>query len=127
MHHLFRSLLLLFSLIITGTYQVSAQWYDPDKVNKQARDIYEQAYNKAVEGEYDASIKLLESALLAEPRFVEVYLSRAGIFADMKDYRSSVRDFRKAFELDSVFSSTYLLPLSISLAGTANSTRRWKR
>lgn len=118
MHHSFRSLLLLFSLIITGTYQVSAQWYDPDKVNKQARDIYEQAYNKAVEGEYDASIKLLESALLAEPRFVEVYLSRAGIFADMKDYRSSVRDFRKAFELDSVFSSTYLLPFSISLAGT---------
>ncbi|MFN8245394.1 MAG: hypothetical protein U0T56_03300 [Ferruginibacter sp.] len=40
MHHSFRSLLLLFILIIAGTSQVSAQWYDPDKVNKQARDIY---------------------------------------------------------------------------------------
>lgn len=113
----FFKLLVAATLILWPTLS-RAQWYDPEKVNRKAREIYEQAYNKAVEGDYNASLQLLESALQAEPRFVEAYLSRAGIHADMKDYRGSVTDFRKAFGLDSVFSSTYLLPYSISLAGT---------
>jgi hypothetical protein len=51
---------------------------------------------------------------------VDVYLSRAGIFANLKNYNSSVADFEKGLELDSVYAKTYLLPYSISLAGTGN-------
>lgn len=111
----------LFSLLISITCFINssfAQWYDPEKVNKKARDVYEKAYGFAVEGKFDESMVQLEAALKIDPKFVEVYLSRAGIYADMKNYKASITDFEKGFSLDPVFSATYLLPYSISLAGT---------
>jgi len=94
-----------------------AQWYNPEKVNKKAKAIYEQAYDQATQGDYDKSLALLEFAIKYEPKYVEAFLSRAGIYADKKNYEASVRDFETALRLDSVFSFTYLLPYSISLAG----------
>lgn len=101
----------------------NAQWYDPANVNAKARVIYEEAYQKAVETDYSGSMKKLDEALQLEPRYVEVYLSRAGIYADMKNYTASVADFEQAFKLDSVFSNEYRLPFSISLAGTGQFER----
>ena len=75
------------------------------------------AYDLAVNGAYQKSLEKLGEALQIEPRYVEVYLSRAGIYADMKNYAASVADFEKAFSLDSIFSNSYLLPFSISMAG----------
>lgn len=118
MKNRFCIIIIQFLLLLSFAYSSHAQWYDPEKVNKKARDIYYRAYEKAVDGLYTESINLLDEALKADPRFVEVYLSRAGIHADMKNYAGSVLDFEKAFSLDSVFSATYLLPYSISLAGT---------
>ena len=110
----------LFLILNSLFLIVKGQWYDPEKVSKKARDIYSKAYDEAVEGKYTESINNLDEALKADPKFVEVYLSRAGIYADIKKYGLSVSDFEKGFLLDSVFSSTYLLPYSISLAGTGN-------
>jgi outer membrane protein OmpA-like peptidoglycan-associated protein/tetratricopeptide (TPR) repeat protein len=95
-----------------------AQSYDPDKVNNKAGDIYAQAYNEATAGNYAAAIKHITESIIIEPKFVDAFLSRAGIYANLKKYDSSVIDFEKAFLLDSVYSKTYLLPYSISLAGT---------
>ncbi|MBS1742167.1 MAG: PD40 domain-containing protein [Bacteroidetes bacterium] len=100
-----------------------AQWYDPDKVNKKARDIYGVAFDDAMAGNYEASLQKIEAALKIEPKFVEAYLSRAGVYAEMRNYKSSVADFEKGFALDAVFASTYLLPYSISLAGTGQFDR----
>jgi len=97
-----------------------AQWYKPEKVNKKAIKVYETAYDLAVEGNYEKSLNKLDEALAIEPKYVEAYLSRAGIYGDLKNYNASVTDFSKAFSLDSIFSSTYLLPYSISLAGIGN-------
>ena len=97
-----------------------AQWYKPEKVNKKAIKVYEAAYDLAVEGDYEKSLNKLDEALAIEPKYVEAYLSRAGIYGDIKNYTASVTDFSKAFSLDSIFSSTYLLPYSISLAGIGN-------
>ncbi len=108
------NLFFLFCFILLNS---NAQWYDPEKVNKKAKKVYEAAYDLAVQGEYEKSLGKLDEALAIEPKYVEVYLSRAGINADMKNYISSVSDFKKAFALDSIFSATYLLPFSISLAG----------
>ena len=107
----------LIAILFINISFSKAQWYDPEKVNKKAKIIYEAAYEFATQGDYAQSIKKLEEALKLEPKYVEVYLSRAGIYADMKNYQGSVADFKKAFSLDSIFSSTYLLPFSISLAG----------
>lgn len=95
----------------------SAQWYDPDKVNKKAGDIYGQAYEEATSGNYTAAIRHINESIVLEPKFVDAFLSRAGIYANLKKYDSSVIDFEKALQLDSAYSKTYLLPYSISLAG----------
>ena len=108
-------LFLLFNFIFL---LVSAQWYNPDKVNKKAGIIYGQAYEEATTGNYNAAIQHINASLLIEPKFVDAFLSRAGIYASLKKYDSSVIDFEIALQMDSVYSNTYLLPYSISLAGT---------
>lgn len=107
---------LLYILLLTS-YIGSAQWYDPDKVNQKAGELYGKAYEEATERKYAEAIKHLEEAIAIDPKFVDVFLSRAGIYADMKNYASSVADFETALKMDSVYSKTYLLPYSISLAG----------
>lgn len=110
---LFLSFLIFnFSFLIT-----KAQWYNPDKVNKKAGEVYAQAYEEAIAADYTAALKHLEEALALDPKFVDVYLSRAGIYAELKNYAASVADFEKGMQMDSVYSKTYLLPYSISLAG----------
>ncbi len=95
-----------------------AQWYNPENVNKKASLIYELAYQNAQEGKYLEAIANINKAITIDTNYVEAYLSRAGIFADQKKYDSSVIDFAKALQLDAVFSKNYLLPYSISLAGS---------
>ena len=109
-------LLILNSLFLICT----AQWYDPEKVNKKAGEVYGIAYEEAQEGKYNESIAHLSEALKLDAKFVDVYLSRAGIYANLKNYTASVSDFETALQMDSVYSKTYLLPYSISLAGTGN-------
>ena len=106
--------LLLFSLFFL---QSKSQWYDPEKVDHKANTIYSLAINKAQNEEYSTAIKMINEALKIEPKFVDAYLSLAGIDANLKNYSSSVSNFEKAFSLDSVYSNYYLLPYSISLAG----------
>ncbi len=110
-----------FSFLATGLFFISitvnAQWYDPQKVNKKAYSVYETAYQNAVDQNYTGAIANINKAITIDPKFVEAYLSLGGIYADLKQYDSSIIYFEKALELDSVYSKTYLLPYSISLAG----------
>ena len=107
-------LLILFSSFFL---QSQSQWYDPEKVDHKANTIYNLAINKARNGDYISSVKMINEALKIEPKFVDAYLSLAGIHAELKDYTSSVSNFEKAFSLDSVYAKDFLLPYSISLAG----------
>ena len=117
--YLFRFLLLF--IIHHLSFNIStAQWYDPDKVNKKAGEIYAAAYEEAVEGKYDAAIQHINEALVIDPQFVDAYLSRAGVYANLKNYTASVKDFEQGLQMDSVYSKTFLLPYSISLAGAGN-------
>jgi outer membrane protein OmpA-like peptidoglycan-associated protein/Tfp pilus assembly protein PilF len=110
----------IFVLCILMADSITAQWYNPEKVNKKAILFYETAYQEAIDGKYTASVAHLADALKADPKYLDVYLSRAGIYANMKNYQASVADFETAFAKDSVYANTYLLPYSISLAGTGN-------
>jgi outer membrane protein OmpA-like peptidoglycan-associated protein len=101
----------------------TAQWYNPDKVNSKAQQLNERAYGAAEEGQYTQAIKLLNDAIQTDKRFVDAYLSKAGIYANLRQYDSSVLDFENAFSLDSVYAATFLLPYSISLAGTGQFKR----
>ena len=106
--------------ILLTSYITSAQWYEPEKVNHNANTIYNLAINKAQNEDYATAIKMINEALKIEPKYVDAYLSLAGINANMKNYAESVSQFEKAFALDSVYTNNYLLPYSISLAGTGH-------
>jgi outer membrane protein OmpA-like peptidoglycan-associated protein len=108
--------ILFFFFVYTSFCQLQAQWYDPEKVNQKAGSIYGQAYEQASAGNYKMAINLINESLKYEPKFVDAYLSRAGIYANLKKYDSSVIDFETAFVLDSVYSITYYQPYGISLA-----------
>jgi outer membrane protein OmpA-like peptidoglycan-associated protein/tetratricopeptide (TPR) repeat protein len=111
------SYLLLLSFIGFG------QGYDPEKVNPMATEIYGQGITYARNGEYTTAIKVLNDALQIEPKYVDAYLSLGGIYAQIKNYQESVSNFEKAFQIDSVYSNLFLLPYSISLAGTGQFER----
>ncbi|MEO5501472.1 MAG: OmpA family protein [Ginsengibacter sp.] len=108
---------ILFLIIVFYVLPVKAQWYDADKVDHNAMTIYNLANNKARAGEYPIAIQMINEALKKEPRFVDAYLSLAGVYGDLKDYSLAVSNFAKAIELDSVYTKYYLLPYSIDLAG----------
>jgi outer membrane protein OmpA-like peptidoglycan-associated protein/tetratricopeptide (TPR) repeat protein len=111
------SRLWFFLIMCSFVTRVEAQWYEPEKVNKKIRNAYEEAYDLAMQGDFSSSIGKINRCIEMDPRFVEGYLSRAGIYATLKKYDSSIHDFTQAFELDLLFCNTYLLPYSISLAG----------
>lgn len=114
--------LLLLILFSTCFLQSRSQWYDPEKVDHKANIIYSLGINKAQNDDYATAIKMINEAIKIEPKFVDAYLSLAGIYANMKNYKASVNNFEKAFTLDSVYSGYYLLPYSISLAGSGRFT-----
>jgi outer membrane protein OmpA-like peptidoglycan-associated protein/tetratricopeptide (TPR) repeat protein len=103
-------------LLLTSNI-VHAQWYDPNKVNPKAVDIYMQSVDATEQGNYKDALIDMNKALKIDPKYIGVYLSRAGVYAQLKDYQSSVTDYEKAIQMDPVYCETYLLPYSISLAG----------
>lgn len=104
-------------LFILLSFLGKAQWYDPDKVNKKAVRIYNAALEMANDRKYSGAIQYMRDAISNDEKFVDAWLSMGGIFGEMKDYRNSVASYRKAFELDSVYTAAYQLPASINLAG----------
>lgn len=109
--------LIILYLVLLISYIANAQWYDPEKINHDAITIYNLANNKARNGDYETAIKMINEALKKEPKYVDAYLSLAGIYAEMKNYTEAITNFQKAFSLDSVYTKDYLLPYSIDLAG----------
>jgi outer membrane protein OmpA-like peptidoglycan-associated protein/tetratricopeptide (TPR) repeat protein len=107
----------MIGTLIATPALLQAQWYDPEKVSKKAGDIYGQAYEEAQDGKYEAAIQHINDALKIDARFVDAYLSRAGIYANLKNYAASVKDFETGIQMDTAYSKTFLLPYSISLAG----------
>ncbi|HEU4633232.1 MAG TPA: OmpA family protein [Flavisolibacter sp.] len=110
--------LLLFSAcyILFFTFSASAQ-YDPSKINKKAMEAYTKGIEKAEEGKYKDAIESLQEAINRDAKYVEAYLSLAGVYGQLKNYQLSTATYEKAFSLDSNYTSDFRLPYSINLAG----------
>ena len=104
-------------VLLLATLAAKSQGYNPAKVNKKAAALYASAIQKAEEGLYREAIGIIDQALQADPKFVDAYLSKAGLFGELKDYQASVENYEKAFALDAAYSSDYKLPYAINLAG----------
>jgi outer membrane protein OmpA-like peptidoglycan-associated protein/tetratricopeptide (TPR) repeat protein len=105
----------LISIVSLGT--LSAQGYDPEKVNPKAVAIYEQAFLKLQDGETKAAIPLLQKAIALVPNYVDAILSLGSVYGELKDYAAAVTEFEKAKSIDSAYFKYYNLPYSINLAG----------
>jgi outer membrane protein OmpA-like peptidoglycan-associated protein/tetratricopeptide (TPR) repeat protein len=114
----FYKLFLTSYFLLLSSYITNAQWYDPQKVNSKANTVYTEGINNARNEKYSLAIEQINEALKIDPKLVDAYLSLGGIYANIKNYDESVKQFEKALSLDSVYSKYYYLPYSISLAGT---------
>ncbi len=108
--------LTLFCAAILLSISASAQ-YDISKINKKAIEAYEKAIEKAGDGKYSEAIESLEEAIRRDAKYVDAYLSLAGLHGEMKNYSASTFNYEKAFSLDPQYSFGYKLPYSINLAG----------
>jgi outer membrane protein OmpA-like peptidoglycan-associated protein/tetratricopeptide (TPR) repeat protein len=106
-------LLLSFVLFSLCTH---AQYY-PEKIGKKAMTLYRQGLEKANDGNFKEGIQLLENAVKLDPKFMDAYLSIAGMYGELKNYPASIDNYLKAKAIDSDYFKDYNLPYSINLAG----------
>lgn len=113
--------LLLLSVLLLSQLRTFAQpgpgTYDPSKVNRKAVEMYEKASAAASNGSYKESLPYLYNAIKHDRLYLEAYLSIAGIYGELKQYDSAIRNYEIAKDIDSLFFQDYNLPYSIYLAG----------
>jgi outer membrane protein OmpA-like peptidoglycan-associated protein len=86
-------------------------------VNKKAMTIYNQAMEQAQDGQLNKAAELLQQALRLDDKYLDAYLSLAGVYGQLKNYTASVEYYEKAFAQDPDYTIEYKLPYSINLAG----------
>lgn len=101
------------SLLINAAFSQ----YDPDKVNKKAVELYNQALERAQDGNLASAAGMLLKCIEIDKKFADAYLSLAGVYGQLKSYKSSTEYYEKAFLIDSNYTIEYKLPYSINLAG----------
>ena len=104
-------------LLLLCAFHTHAQWYNPDNVEKKLGYKYGIALNEAKVRNYSEALRLLDGCIADDNRFVDAWLSKAGILSEQKKYIPSVDCYEQAIKLDSVYSANYFLPYSIALAG----------
>lgn len=110
---------LIFSaFILISVFPASAQQaYDPSRVNKKAVALYNQAIERAQDGNLTLATGLLQKAIETDPKFLDAYLSIAGVYSQLKLRKSSADYYEKAFAIDAAYTRDFKLPYSVQLAG----------
>lgn len=108
---------LLFVISVVLAIQANSQQYNPDKVNPKVAVIYSRGLAQAQDGNIPEGIALLHQAVAKDDRFMDAWLSLAGMHAELGHYDSAVYFFEKARLIDSIYFRDYSLPYSIDLAG----------
>ncbi|MFT3827304.1 MAG: OmpA family protein [Chitinophagaceae bacterium] len=104
-------------VLIIAAHSAIAQQYDPYKINKKAVEFYERGIRQAQDGDFMGGIRTIEQAVKLEPRFLDAYLSIAGMYGELKNYQAAIDNYMKAKTIDSVYFQDYNLNYSINLAG----------
>ena len=99
------------------------QGYDPAKVGKKAAAAYRKALEIASDGQFREAIRWVDQAIAADARFVDAYLSKAGLHGELKEYARAVEQYEKAFSIDKAYTAEYFLPYAINLAGMGEFSR----
>jgi outer membrane protein OmpA-like peptidoglycan-associated protein/Tol biopolymer transport system component len=108
------------ALVIAGLIIVSFEGYGqyyPEKVSRKAMALYNQGLEKANDGDFKEGIRLLESAVKTDAKFMDAYLSIAGMYGELKNYGAAIENYIKAKAIDPAYFGDYNLPFAINLAG----------
>jgi outer membrane protein OmpA-like peptidoglycan-associated protein/tetratricopeptide (TPR) repeat protein len=92
--------------------QTPRQSTNPKALKKYNEAILALEDNRSAEG-----ITLLANVLQIDSNFIDPYLSLAGAYGNVKQYKKAVTVYERARLKDSVYFTPYLLPYSINLAG----------
>ena len=103
-------------ILLFTTLMAEAQ-YDLEKVNKKSSQLYSKALEIAQNSDFPQSIRILEGLVKTDASFEDAWLSLAGMYGQLKDYKSAVYNYEKARQIDSNYFKDYSLPYSINLAG----------
>ncbi|MBK5272027.1 MAG: flagellar motor protein MotB, partial [Bacteroidia bacterium] len=112
-----RNILYFTFFFLHTSYISTAQSYDPSKINKKAVALYDQAMERLQDENYISATGLLLKCIETDKNYLPAYLSLGGVYGQLKNYKSSVEYYEKAFALDSNYTIEYKLPYSINLAG----------
>ncbi len=111
--------LIIILLLLVCTIEGMSQ-YDPEKVNKKAAALYNQALEKARDDDFKDAIRILKEAIRIDAGFADAYLSMAGMYGELKNYDSAILFYEKARPIDTAYFKDYNLPYSINIAGKGN-------
>lgn len=106
-------LLICFTL---GLLQVKAQTYNPEKINKKAVKIYEQAIEYLRDGSFEEAIPILQKAIAIDSNYLDAILSLAGVYGELKKYQLSIDTYNLAQRKDSIYFKPYYLSYSLNHA-----------
>lgn len=109
---------LLLVLIPACILPTQAQSYNPAKVNREALDWYNMALNElSANNNRKKALEYLNEALKIDSNYVDALLSKAGVYADLKNYNAAAIGYGKARAIDSAYFGDMDLSYSFSLAG----------
>jgi tetratricopeptide (TPR) repeat protein len=108
-------LFIIFSL--ATFFQLNAQTYQPEKINKKAIKYYDQALEYLQDNAFPESIPFLQKAITADTNYVDAILSLAGVYGFLKQHELSVFNYEWAKRKDTSYFKQFHLPYSINLAG----------
>jgi outer membrane protein OmpA-like peptidoglycan-associated protein len=98
----------------------NGQWYKPEKVNKKALALFENAYTDARNNNFANAITKLNEALKIDSNYLDALQAKAGMYATVKDYKTALKDYNLFFAKDSLYAREYLPEYAGAYAGAGN-------
>jgi outer membrane protein OmpA-like peptidoglycan-associated protein/tetratricopeptide (TPR) repeat protein len=82
-----------------------------------AIEWYNKALNLLNDDAFAQALQPLQKAIAIDSNYIDAYLSLAGTYGELKQYKSASTYYEKAFAKDSNYTAFYKLPYAINLAG----------
>lgn len=111
---------LLFIFTLCFVLNLQAQVIPLIALKTKQQNLYNNALQFAQEKYYSSAATMLTQLVTTEPKFLEGWLTLAGVCKEAKLYDSAVLCFKTAFSLDSTKAKQFYLPYAISFAGLGN-------
>ncbi len=92
---------ILFVFILCSTSLITSAQYDVSKINKKAIESYNKGLEKAQDTKYKDAVEALQDAIQKDAKYIDAYLSLAGVFGQMKNLSKGEITNKKAFALKS--------------------------